>query len=159
MSEKLDQPSNATTDFDGCNIYRRLLINDRLLVDTGADISVLPPSKGHRIQHDGVTTFAANGTRISTYRERALSLDLGLRRTIRWIFKLADVPFGILGANVLHKYAPCVDFNHKKLIDSTTALSTKGLIREIQFSATSTCCKDRNFSHILKDCPGIFWKC
>ncbi|KER23407.1 hypothetical protein T265_08683 [Opisthorchis viverrini] len=50
---------------------------------------------------DGPT---ANGTRIATYGERFLTIDLGLRRVFKWIFFLADVPTPIIDAGYLTHY-------------------------------------------------------
>ena len=53
----------------------------RFLVDTGAEISVIPPTKADRkCCQTGVTLQAANGASIAT-------LNLGLRRPFRWILQ------------------------------------------------------------------------
>ena len=56
----------------------------RYLVDTGAEVSVIPPSpteRKHRQERSGLQ--AVNGTPIATFGSRSLTLDLGLRRTFR----------------------------------------------------------------------------
>lgn len=64
----------------------------RFLVETGAELSVIPPSRAER-QHrqDNLTLQAANNKSIATYRKHSLTLDFGLRRTFRWVFVITDV--------------------------------------------------------------------
>ena len=73
----------------------------RFLVDTGVEVSVLPPSCSERRHHDeGCNLLAVNSLAISTYGKRSLTLDLGLRRTFRWIFVIA-IKSPILGTDFL----------------------------------------------------------
>ena len=58
--------------------------NYRFLIDTSAEVSVLPPSTAeHQQQHINFTLVAVNGATISTYGKRYLTLNLGLQRTFR----------------------------------------------------------------------------
>ena len=95
----------------------------RLLVDTGAEVSVLPPSRSDR-KHagEGCNLLAVNGSAIATYGERSLTLDLGLRRTFRWVFIIANVQSAILGADFLRHYSLLVDMKHSRLVDAITQL-------------------------------------
>lgn len=105
---KLIRPSCSAADTIGrLTKNRRLSVRDkktgtRLLVDTGADISVLPKSfaKGKRIPTD-IKLYAANGTIMHTYGNQLLELDLGLRRKFVWSFTIADVTMPILDADFL----------------------------------------------------------
>ena len=74
----------------------------RFLIDTGSEVSVLPPSPSDR-RHlpDKLTLTAVNDTPIPTFGKRSLTLDLGLRRSFSWIFIVADVQQPILGADFL----------------------------------------------------------
>ena len=98
----------------------------RFLVDTGAEVSVLPPSTTERTCRQDYTLKAANGATIVTYGTRSLTLDLGLRRTLQWIFVLADVSMPILGADFLRHFDLLVDMKGYLLIDKVTSLATKG---------------------------------
>ena len=98
-----------------------------LLIDTGAEVSLIPPT--HRKPHspqDGFTLLAANGTRISTYGRQSITLDLGLRHTFQWIFIIADIKHPIIGADFLNHFSLLVDLKHKRLIDNTTHCRTQG---------------------------------
>ena len=69
------------------------------LVDTGAQISVIPPDPRKNHQLSSFALQAANESRIEAYGEIALTLNLGLRRSFPWIFTIAQVKTPILGAD------------------------------------------------------------
>ena len=51
----------------------------RLLVDTGAEVSIVPPSASeHKYPQVGFSLLAANNSPIATYGKCSLTLDLGL---------------------------------------------------------------------------------
>ena len=81
----------------------------KFLVDTGAAVSVFPPSKQQRLKPCAFTLQAANGSRIKTYGQRSLTLDLGIRRSCQWVFVIADVATPILGADFFHHFGFLVD--------------------------------------------------
>ena len=56
-----------------------------------------------------------------------MTIDIGLRRTFRWIFILADIPTPILGADFLAHFNLKVDVRQRKLIDTTTSLTIQGI--------------------------------
>ena len=86
---------------------------------------------------------AANGSKIKTYGSKSITLNLGLRRNIRWIFVIADVQQPIIGSDLLTKYDLLVDIKNKKLIDNLTSLSINGI--EVQ----------QNFTHSIKTISNI----
>ena len=87
----------------------------RFLVDTGAAVSVIPPSPSERTRKHSLTL----DTSISTYGSRSLTLNLGLRRTLHWVF-IVRKP--ILGADFLHHFNLLVDVKNCKLLDNLTHL-------------------------------------
>lgn len=119
----LSQVAVADRDFA---TNRRLFITDRtsnfkFLVDTGADISVIPPTRNQRCKPERRNfLYAANKTPIKTFGEKLLTLNLGLRRPFQWLFIIADVSQPILGADFLHHYHLQVDIRHRKLVDCQT---------------------------------------
>ena len=56
-----------------------------------------------------------------------MTLDIGLRRSFRWIFIIADLPLPILGADFLAHFGLRVNARHCKQIDTITGLSLNGL--------------------------------
>ena len=119
----------------GLNSSRLFHVQDRLsgrhfLVDTGAEVSIIPPSlsdcTSHR--HSPFSLQAINNTNISTYGVRSLTLDLGLRRIFCWTFVVADVQKPILGADFLSKFGLLVDVWNCRLSDATTNLKVQGVL-------------------------------
>ena len=63
---------------------------------------------------------------VSTYGTIAVTLDLSLRRAFTWQFVIADVQWSIIGVDFLSHYELLVDPRNKRLIDTTTQLSSWG---------------------------------
>lgn len=106
------------------NVNHRLCVTDtssgkRFLVDTGANVSVLPPTKWQRhvSDSDNFKLYAANGSEIRTYGTRNLELDVKLGKPLRWTFIVADVKQPIIGADFLRYYGLLVDLNAQQLLD------------------------------------------
>ncbi len=113
----------------------RLILTEKIsglkfLVDTGADISVLPPlpSEKSKITSLLSLSFKSNGPEIQVYGKRKLSLDTGLCRIFPWTFTVAKVSKPILGAEFLTHYGKIVDLKSKRVIDSLTSVSSSGRI-------------------------------
>ena len=130
FGKRLSQSVGATTrtGADNSRLFYITDVNSRkqFLVDTGAAVSVFPPSPQEKGNVCALTLQAANGTPIPTYGQRSITLDLGLRRTCRWVFTIANVPTPIIGADFLHHFHFLVDVNKRRLIDPLTNLSVQG---------------------------------
>ncbi|CAI2738444.1 unnamed protein product, partial [Dicrocoelium dendriticum] len=101
------------------------------LVDTGAEVSVIPPMPGEPTASLSTSLSAANGTPIATYGHRSLTLDLGLRRTFRWVFTVAAVPFAIIGIDFLRHFDLLVDAKRQMIVDTATKLSVRGITADV----------------------------
>ena len=101
------------------------------LVDTGAEISIIPLHLSRRQQTTStkLSLIAANESVIKTYGEQSLILDLGLRRRFTWVFIVAQVKRPILGADFLSAYNLLVDMTNKRLIDVNTRLQVNGTLQ------------------------------
>ncbi|CAA9993708.1 unnamed protein product, partial [Nesidiocoris tenuis] len=111
----------------------RLIIRDRTsgtsyLIDTGSELSVLPPSREEKKNMSSFTLYAANETPIKTYGQRLLNLDLGLRRIFPFVFTLADVSRPIIGADFLQHFGLLVDIKCQRLLDRVTTLTSQGTV-------------------------------
>ncbi|BHF59593.1 hypothetical protein SprV_0100255300 [Sparganum proliferum] len=116
-------PSSGRTFYVCDNVTRR-----RFLVDTGAQINVVPPTPvDRRCPSPGLHLQAANCSPISTFGSRSLTLNIGLRRSFSWIFVIADVPHAILVSDFLAEFDLLVDCRRSCLLDRTTGLSVRGL--------------------------------
>ena len=144
---------------------RLFYVSDRtsglsFLVDTGAEVSVLPPSRTERrSRQDGPGLQAVINTPIATYGERSLTLNLGLRRTLRWVFIIADVKNSILGADFLRHYGLVVDVKQNRLSDTVTQV--QGILsHELSPSPTLTTTPyQTQFYSVLAEFPAITKPC
>ena len=134
----------------------------RFLVDTGAEVSVVPPSRAerkNRTEQSGLQ--AVNNSPIATYGKRSLTLDLGLRRTFRWVFIVAEVTNPILGADFLRNYNLLVDVKRKRLSDGLTHLKVQGIASHTASPSPSLMAKGpkNEFDAILPDFPAVLQPC
>ena len=105
--------------------------------------------------------MAVNKSPIPTFGERSLTLDLGLRRTFRWIFVIASLHTPIIGVDFLREFGLVVDVKHRKLLDSTTKLAVNGIHASLHtqsispmFSRSPAMGSD-SYVAILKEYPDI----
>jgi transposase InsO family protein len=103
----------------------------KYLIDTGAEVSVIPPSTGDKPVNSPALK-AANGTPIRTFGRRLINVNLGLRREFPWVFVVADVPFAILGIDFLQHFDLLVDTRRAKLVDHNTRLEIRGDPADVQ---------------------------
>ena len=111
--------------------------NTRFLVD-GADVSVLPPTNSERKHQAGISLQAANNTKINTYGQKSMTLNLGLRRVFPWIFTIADTKYPILGADFLRNFDLLVDIRRTQLVDANTKVEVNGLVSNVVESTRLT---------------------
>lgn len=141
------------------NTSHRLFVTDRVtrttfLVDTGANISVLPKRKGCHEKPLPFQLYAANNTVIPTYGEKTLELDLCLRRAFKWNFIIADVSKPILGADFLKHHHLIVDIKNRRLIDGKTHLTTNAQICAANIPTVRSIDVQDAYHNILAEYPG-----
>ena len=151
------------TGVSGLTHSRLLHVSDRnsnckFLVDTGSEVSVIPPTPADRRRSpDPLTLSAVNNTAIPTYGKRSLTLNLGLRRSLPWIFVIADVKKPIIGADFLRHFGLMVDMNKRKLVDTNTQLLVQGILSTDTSLRPSLCLKDSNnpYLQLLSEFPAL----
>lgn len=141
--EKLTGRSQIAANSIGQQKSNRLFVADRqsgtrFLIDTGADISVLPSSFTEKKRPTGPPLIAANGTPINNYGDKLIVLNLGLRRAYKWVFTIADVKQAIIGADFLRHFGLMVDLRSGSLIDKTTDCYTTGFVKLVNIDELST---------------------
>ena len=138
----------------------RLFLTDKIsnlsfLIDTGADLSVIPPGKDDKVQQTIFRLLAANETEIKTYGRRALVLDFGLQRQFTWIFTIAQVDKPILGADFLHHFNLLVDIKNRTLIDLNTNLHSRGRAIKDKIPQLTVLKSEAGFYSLLNDYSDI----
>ncbi|XP_064214078.1 uncharacterized protein K02A2.6-like [Tribolium castaneum] len=159
---KLMAPSPIEAMGDGLeHRTHRLFITDppsniRFLIDTGAEVSVLPKCFATNSATPGENVlFAANNTPIRTYGTRRLTLSLGLRRAFRWEFVVAGIAKPILGADFLNFHNLLPDLRNRKLVDATTQLHTRGVVAAGQSEVITTVARTTPYHELLAAYPEI----
>ncbi|GFW05372.1 retrotransposable element Tf2 155 kDa protein type 1 [Trichonephila clavipes] len=124
----LNEASNSSSNY-------RLILFDKTssrlyLVDTGVDLSVIPPTQTEKRKPSEFKLYAANSTIIKTYGSKVLKLDLGLRRPFTWSFTISDVKRPILGEDFLKHLGLLVDLKRIRLLETVTLLYVLGKTTE-----------------------------
>ncbi|BHF72606.1 hypothetical protein SprV_0401567400 [Sparganum proliferum] len=121
----------ATATGSVANLHtRRLFLWDRIaganfLVDSGAEVSVVPPTPAERKTRSSFCLTAANNSSIPTFGQRSITLDLGLRRIFRWVFIIADVSVALIGADFLAHFNLLADLRNRRLVNCITNLHAR----------------------------------
>lgn len=149
---------------DVCTVLpsHRLSVTDlnsglRFLVDTGANVSVIPYKKKvfGKNEYSDYKLYAANGSQINTYGTQTLILNLKLRRPYRWTFIVADVKQPIIGADFLKHNKLLVDLSERKLIDKLTNLSVVVPLVNHREPPINTMDCDHPYYDLLRKYPDI----
>lgn len=141
--------------------HKRLTIIDKetqikFLIDSGADISVLPSEyAGNKTKSNTSFLLAANGTRIATYGKKLLNISLGLKRSFVWQFTIADVDSAIIGADFLYNFNILIDIKNKRLIDNDTLECTECTICTFNSPELRMITLEEPYNHIICKFPGI----
>jgi hypothetical protein len=126
LGKLISSPQCAAAESDS---RRRLFVHDPLskykfLVDSGAELSILPSADFSKLPRDQFCDLrAANGTRIPTYGEHDLFVSLGLPRRFLHRFLIADVKHAMLGADFLGEHGLLVDIARQRLVDRSSLVS------------------------------------
>ena len=162
ITVKLQRQAIGTACSPGVSHQSRLFYvtdtstKQQFLIDSGAEISVIPPLTSDRKHRQGYDLQAANSTTIPTYGTRSLTLNLGLRRSFQWIFTIANVQHAIIGTDFLRHFKLLVDLPHNSLVDQVTNLRVNCITSPIT-PLTPVCASlpSSPFTKILKDFPDI----
>ncbi|XP_024939242.1 uncharacterized protein K02A2.6 [Cephus cinctus] len=144
----------------GVSKSNRLIISDKInrlnfLVDTGAEISVLPKRSCKGVSREtGYKLYAANGTAIKTFGTRVLALELGLQKQYHWEFCVADVEHPIIGADFLKCHNLTVDLKNRRLLDVASCHQTTGKVAQLSIPI-ATIHKNNPMHKLLAQFPDI----
>ncbi|KAL7725085.1 hypothetical protein ACLKA6_016158 [Drosophila palustris] len=157
VSHHAHASSRKTNTAAANNAERRLYINDcrshiRFLIDSGSVVSVIPRTLAKQnIKQSNLILYAANGTTIPTYGNSVMKLNIGLRRCLTWPFIVADVRVAIIGADFLSQFQLLIDLTNKRLIDSTTGLTSSTGIADTEHFSISLVHGVSKFQSLLQE--------
>ena len=121
-------------------------------------MSAIPPSvSDRRYSPHALTLSAMNNTPIRTYGKRSLTLNLGLRQPLPWIFIVVDVQKSIIGADFLRHFGLLVDIKQHQLVDATTRLHIQDILSTDPSPTPSIGPKDTSHPYyiILSEFPAL----
>lgn len=95
---------------------------DKFLVDSGSEVSVIPPGREDKNKPASTAydLLAANRTPIATYGTRSKALAILKKEYIVWPFVIADVQAPILGLDFLTAHELLIDAKRQQLIHQPT---------------------------------------
>ena len=105
----------------------------RFLLDTGAEISMIPPCRYYKPYHGLQDLVSTNGTPIRIFGTKKLNIDVGARYTRRWTFKVADVAVPIIGIDFLRHFGLGID-----VMNNTFLLPQNSMYRRHHASQTQS---------------------
>jgi transposase InsO family protein len=150
----------GTTRSNQAKPRTRLSITDpatkiSFLIDTGADVSVLP--KAYALAPQDTITYlsAANGTPIFTYGYKTLNLNLGLHRNFQWNFAVAKITGAIIGSDFLHHYHLLPDLRQRELIDGNSLRTVQGILVRSDLPTIKSITIMETYQSILNKFPNI----
>lgn len=121
----------------------------KYLVDTGADVSVLPGTHVRTVnKDDNFKLYAANGSPIGTYGTKNINVNLELRINFSWDFIIADMHNAILEADFLRNFNLLVDLKNKQILDSITQLRVPRQVAAVMLSTLSTINSNNRYANL-----------
>ena len=160
----IERNSQQTASTSSSQPSKRLFVfckraHKRFLVDTGSEISVIPPTSYDKKHKSKIQLFAANKSIINTYGQRLINIDLGLRRAFNWTFTIADVSCPIIGADFLSHFDLAPDLKRAQLRDFTTGLTSSGRSTSMPSLGISAIGKRDKWTAILERYPELLKPC
>ena len=124
------------------------------LVDTGSELSILPPDLAKATRPNHQPLIAANGSPIKTFGPRQIQLQLGLQK-YSWRFIVAEVTQPIIGGDFLRSHSLLVDLANERLIRTDNLKIIKGS-RSLQGSLQiASLVSSDKFMSLLRKRPGL----
>lgn len=150
----------SNSPLDVAAFKNRLYVYDKAthykyLVDSGSDICCLPASLNLKSRPSSIFLYAANGSKIPTYGQKLIDINLGLRRNFQWTFVIADVSTPIIGADFLKHFGLILDLKNNRLLDSVTQLTATGQLIKSAQTAVKLISDDIPYHKLLQKFPHL----
>ena len=110
----------------------------QFLIDTGAEVSVIPPTSKERSRPRPTRTglVAANGSPIKSFGTRQSTIKIN-NQLYSWRFHIADVQQSILGADFLQAKGFLVDLKRRRIIQPDKLQIVNGVFKEVSSNICS----------------------
>ena len=126
------------------------------LIDTGAEVSIVRPTKIELKRPANRTLIAANGTPIRSYGSRSMTLSFNQSK-FTWRFQVAEANIHIIGADFLRAHGLVVDLTNRRLVCLADLGILKGILKNAHAVRITSLAKkqDNEFSRLLHDRPEL----
>ena len=124
------------------------------LIDTGAEVSIVLPTKIEFQRPPNRTLIAANGTPIRSYGTRQMELKLN-QSTFTWRFQVAEAHIHIVGADFLRAHNLVVDLTNRQLIRLSDLGIIRGVVKSAQSIKITSLIKTNEFAKLLHERPDL----
>ena len=114
-SQKKFLPTRQSLFYNPCS-------NMRFLLDTGAEISMIPPCRYYKPYYCSQDMIAANGTLIRIFGTRKLNINVVARHTFRWNFMVVDVAMPIIEIDFMRHFGLGIDVVNNTFILPKTSM-------------------------------------
>ena len=125
------------------------------LIDTGAELSVLPKPDDWQGEPLNIKLYAANSTPINVYDFVYRTIQFPGGKPLTWVFYVADVASPILGGDALVHFRLLVDLAGKKLVSSAGESYGQGEVALVESLSIKTISDSPDFETLLKDYPTV----
>ena len=129
----------------------------RYLIDSGAEVSVIPPSGKERRDpaRAAYDLIAANGSPIPTYGAKDVSLTMSPARRFHWWFVVAEVSHPILGIDFLTAQNITVDFGKRQVIHQPTQTVIPALSEQKAYPSITLIRQTQTYTNLLQQFPEL----
>lgn len=126
------------------------------LIDTGADVSVVPNISGQNSTTSSSSLFAANGVSIKTYGSTLLKIDFVLGCHFKWKFVFADVNAPIIGADFIKHFKLIIDLSKRQITDGTNGRTIRCKESAGPLLYLKSLSHQTDIAIVLKELPELF---
>ena len=118
------------------------------LIDMGAEVSIVLPTKNELKRPPNRSLIATNGTPIRSYGTWPMELAFNQSK-FTWRFQVAEAHVHIVGADFLWAHGLVVDLTNRRLVSLTNLEILKGILKNMQSIRITSLAKTNKFASLL----------
>ena len=134
---------------------RDLISGKHFLIDSGAEVSILPKPDNWKGQPLNCKLYAANKSQIKVYGIANRIIKFVDNKPLVWQFYIADVPYPIFGGDALAHFHLLPDLKNRTLIDSEGQIFGQGSICSAELESISLIDQSSPLKEVLGGFPSV----
>ncbi|KAL7305109.1 hypothetical protein TKK_0002516 [Trichogramma kaykai] len=127
-----------------------------MLVDTGADVSVIPKELVSADEPTHLKLYKADGTAMSTYGSHQVIVRFNDVEPFNFSFIATNVPYPILGVDFIYKFKLLIDLHGKRLLKQDNSVFASGHCIEVDTFSLCILSPSQKYYDLLVQFPTIF---